>query len=98
MIPRRPTVSHGEAVVLSLLVPRGMMYGLELVAASHLSEGSIYVTLGRMAKKGLIELAEEQRPEGVRGMPRKLYRATQLGEAVAKGREFTEAYLSRVPR
>ena len=57
------------------------MYGLQLVEESkgRLKRGTVYVTLGRMEEKGLIESELEPAPEGRGGLPRRMYRATRRG-------------------
>jgi DNA-binding PadR family transcriptional regulator len=80
-------MSHGlpsakEALVLSLLAEQGTQYGLELVERSggRLKRGTVYVTLGRMQDKGLVQVLVDANPEGHPGMPRPRYRITASGE------------------
>ncbi len=76
-------MSNLEALVLELLMGAGReMYGLELVEASNrmLKKGTVYVTLGRMEKKGFIESRKEKQRAGARGLPRRLYTPTGVGE------------------
>jgi len=73
-------------LVLELLEPGRERFGLELVELSGgaLKRGTIYVTLGRMEDKGLVESRQEDAPRaGDRpgGMPRRLYRITAVGHA-----------------
>ncbi|PYR44091.1 MAG: hypothetical protein DMF93_01315 [Acidobacteria bacterium] len=71
-----------ERLILELLVSRGAMYGLQFVERSEgaLKRGTVYVTLGRMESKRLIE-SEQAAPEpGAIGLPRRIYRPTPLGE------------------
>lgn len=72
-------LSSLESLVLDLLSGREQAYGLELVAASkgRLKRGSIYVTLGRMERKGLVSSTLEERPG--EGPSRRLYAATNQG-------------------
>ena len=60
------------------------MYGLELVAASRggLKRGTVYVTLGRMEKKGYITSEQEAAPAPAGGLPRRVYQPTALGRRV----------------
>jgi PadR family transcriptional regulator, regulatory protein PadR len=77
-----PTLSSKERVVLELLAGRGdRMYGLELVAESgrRLKRGTVYVTLGRMQRKGLIEAEPEKFADDSGLVPRRMYRATPYG-------------------
>ena len=59
---RLPTVSAKERIVLELLVSSGAKYGLQLVDESRgrLKRGTVYVTLGRMEQKGLVESHHER--------------------------------------
>ena len=56
-----------ERLILELLASEGPLYGLQLVDHSDgaLKRGTVYVTLGRMEAKGLVESQQE---------PRELYR------------------------
>lgn len=81
--------SDKEAIILQLLTsdPDGM-YGLEMVRESdQLKRGTVYVTLNRMAEKGLVESRQEDRgSEG--GLPRRVFTIT------GKGRRTFRAYLA----
>jgi DNA-binding PadR family transcriptional regulator len=68
-----------EALVVDLLASRAPTYGLDLVARSNgrLKRGSIYVTLGRMERKGYVVSRADDRPG--EGPPRRLYEPTALG-------------------
>lgn len=82
-----PRLSAKELQVLDLLAHRGGgLYGLQLVAASkgRLKRGTVYVTLGRMEKKGYVTSRVEDAPEGAGGLPRRLYEATPYGLRVLK--------------
>ena len=70
-----------ERLVLELLVAVGPMYGLQLVEQSEgaLKRGTVYVTLGRMEAKGLVESHQEPLPAGGIGLPRRIYRPSALG-------------------
>lgn len=72
-------LSSLESLVLDLLSGREHAYGLELVAASkgRLKRGSIYVTLGRMERKGLVTSTLDERPG--EGPARRLYAPTNQG-------------------
>jgi DNA-binding PadR family transcriptional regulator len=62
------------------------MYGLQLVerAGGALKRGTVYVTLGRMEAKGLVESEQEALPPGAIGLPRRVYRPTGLGERMLR--------------
>jgi PadR family transcriptional regulator PadR len=82
-----PTLSGKERVVLELLAAKGdHMYGLELVAQSRarLKRGTVYVTLGRMQQKGLIEAEPEKFADDSGLVPRRMYRATPYGLRVLR--------------
>jgi DNA-binding PadR family transcriptional regulator len=70
-----------EQLILELLASGGPMYGLQLVerADGALKRGTVYVTLGRMEAKGLVESEQEPLPCGAIGLPRRIYRTTPLG-------------------
>jgi DNA-binding PadR family transcriptional regulator len=76
-------MSKTESLVMELL-RRRERYGLELVDASsgELKRGSVYVILARMEDKGFVESRQEDRAEGVSGLPRRLYKATPYGRKV----------------
>lgn len=76
-----PMLSGKERLILDLLVSTGPMYGLQLVEQSDgsLKRGTVYVTLGRMEAKGLVESEQEPLPPGAIGLPRRMYRPTSLG-------------------
>jgi DNA-binding PadR family transcriptional regulator len=78
------TLSVKESLILELLLREGELYGLQLVAASRrrLKRGTVYVTLGRMEEKGYITARLEDPPSDVGGMPRRVYRPTELGRRV----------------
>lgn len=79
-----PRLSSKEKVILDLLAERGRMYGLQLVSDSHgkLKRGTVYVTLGRMEQKGLIESEPEKLTDDSGLVPRRMYRATSYGVRV----------------
>ena len=56
------------------------MYGLDLVAAGVAKRRWLYVVLGRMEDRGLIEGREEDAVE-LPQLPRRLYRITDAGRA-----------------
>jgi DNA-binding PadR family transcriptional regulator len=76
-----PSLSAKERIVLDLLADSGPMYGLQLVTDSQgrLKRGTVYVTLGRMQQKGLIEADAEKLADDSGLVPRRMYRATPFG-------------------
>ena len=79
-----PRLSRTEALILGLLTGKSELYGLEMVEQSHgrLKRGTIYVTLGRMQDKGLIESRKVPRQSPEVGIPRRLYTITGHGMRV----------------
>jgi PadR family transcriptional regulator PadR len=71
-------LSRTERAIIELLREHGEMFGLLMVERSEgrLKRGTIYVTLGRMQGKGLVESRQESLPPGGIGLPRRLYRPT----------------------
>ena len=81
---RIPTLSAKERIVLDLLVSSGAKYGLQLVDESRgrLKRGTVYVTLGRMEQKGLIESRHEPETRSADALTRRMYHATAYGRRV----------------
>jgi DNA-binding PadR family transcriptional regulator len=79
-----PTLSSKERLILTLLVDSGPKYGLELVDQSggSLKRGTVYVTLGRMEEKGLVESRHETDPRSSEGLRRRMYHVTAHGRRV----------------
>src|SRR5215470_14676803 len=75
-----------EQLILELLLSEGPMYGLQLVEHSDgaLKRGTVYVTLGRMEAKGLVESQQQPLPPGGIGLPRRIYRLTVPGERLLR--------------
>src|SRR3954471_11344295 len=94
-----PRLSGKEALILDLLVHRGELYGLQLVAASRgrLKRGTIYVTLGRMEKKGYVRSRAEGARDRAGGLPRRLYKTTPYGLRVMKAWSMLLQHLSPEP-
>ena len=89
------TLPRKERLILELLASEGPMYGLQLVEQSGgaLKRGTVYVTLGRMEAKRLVESQQEPAVPGAIGLPRRIYRPTAFGERMlrawaALGREL----------
>jgi len=79
-----PTLSGKERIILELLAGAGAQYGLQLVDASRgrLKRGTVYVTLGRMEQKGLVESHHEPTKQDPDALPRRMYHATAYGRRV----------------
>jgi DNA-binding PadR family transcriptional regulator len=98
---RQETVSlpPKERVVLELLAGSGAMYGLQLVDESRgrLKRGTVYVTLGRMEQKGLVQSAHEAKPSNPDAAARRMYRATAHGQRVLEAWTTVARVLSLEP-
>jgi PadR family transcriptional regulator, regulatory protein PadR len=81
-----PTLPGKERLVLELLAAQGPLFGLRLVEISGgaLKRGTVYVTLGRMERKGFVASEPESPVAGAIGLPRRIYRATPFGERVLR--------------
>ena len=79
-----PRITNTEALIMKVLLDKAgtEIYGWELMEASDgkLKRGTIYVILNRMEDKGFIESRKEIRREGARGLPRRMYKLTGLGQ------------------
>lgn len=93
-----PSISNTEHLVLDLL-QASEKFGLELVADSQgaLKRGSVYVTLGRMERKGFVESRQEKRPHGAIGLPRRLYKITPYGQKVFEAYQLLREALALRP-
>jgi len=79
-----PRITNTEAMIMKILLEKAgaEIYGWELMEASDgkLKRGTIYVILNRMEDKGFIDSRKEVRREGARGLPRRMYKLTGLGQ------------------
>jgi PadR family transcriptional regulator PadR len=93
-----PSISATEYLVLDLLRD-GEKYGLQLIEASggRLKRGTVYVTLGRMEKKGFVESRQEAQPPGAIGLPRRIYTATAYGLKVLEAYQLLREALALRP-
>ena len=84
--PESITLPRKERLILELLAAAGPLYGLQLVEQSNgaLKRGTVYVTLGRLEAKGLVESRQEPLPPGGIGLPRRIYTPTALGKRVLR--------------
>jgi len=77
-------LSKTEALILQIMSENGFreMYGLELLKLSNngIKRGTIYTTLQRMADKGFVTSRQEEKPNDVSGIPRRLYEITGTGQ------------------
>ena len=97
--PAVPRLSAKETLILDLLAHGGEQYGLQLVAASRgrLKRGTVYVTLGRMEDKGYVTARAEEAPDGMGGLPRRLYEASPYGLRVLSAYEHVVRHLTPEP-
>lgn len=81
---RLPTLSAKERIILELLASSGAKYGLQLVDDSRgrLKRGTVYVTLGRMEQKGLVESHHEPATRDPDALTRRMYHVTAYGRRV----------------
>ena len=89
-----PALSGIEFLVIEMLERNGEMFGLEMVDRSggELKKGTIYVTLGRMADKGLVDSRTESGGDSV--TQKRLYSPTEYGRRVFKAQEIALKYLN----
>ncbi|HEY5958967.1 MAG TPA: helix-turn-helix transcriptional regulator [Polyangiaceae bacterium] len=87
--------SNKETLILEQLIEHGPLYGLEMVgfAKGALKRGTIYVTLSRMQDKGLVQLVQDQAPDGHAGLPRPRYRVTALGKRALRANELVRSVM-----
>lgn len=80
------TLPPKERLILELLAASGPTFGLKLIELSggSLKRGTVYVTLGRMEAKGLVESEQEAGHPAAIGLPRRIYRITALGERLLR--------------
>ena len=83
-----PKVSNKELVVLGLLASRGDMFGLQMVKESNkaIGRGTIYVTLARMEKKGLVESFRKDAGNSIEDY-KKHYKITGMGQRTLRDME-----------
>lgn len=95
---KTPRLSSKEHSVLTLMAsqPSKEWYGLELVERSggDIKRGTIYVTLQRMAEKGLVESHREAAIDEAVAIPRRLYKPTGLGSRALDAHNAYEALLT----
>lgn len=83
-----PKVSNKELVVLGLLSSRGDMFGLQLVKESDqaIGRGTVYVTLSRMERKGLVRSFRKDAENGIENY-KKHYKITGMGQNTLRATE-----------
>jgi DNA-binding PadR family transcriptional regulator len=95
-----PTLPPKERLILELLLQHGPQFGLQLVESSEgaLRRGTVYVTLGRMERKGFVASEQEAPAAGAIGLPRRIYRPTPLGERALRAWTALAEQLAWEPR
>jgi len=77
-------LSKTEALILQIISENGFreIYGLELLKLSNggIKRGTIYTTLQRMQDKGFVTSRQEEKPNDISGIPRRLYEITGTGQ------------------
>ena len=73
-----PFANETELKILTLLHDNQAFYAMQIVRGTGLKQGTIYTTLQRMMDKGLVS-SRKHAPSGHPGMPRPLYKITDLG-------------------
>ncbi|MDQ3800901.1 MAG: PadR family transcriptional regulator [Acidobacteriota bacterium] len=85
-------LSKTEALILQIMSENGFreMYGLELLKHSNggIKRGTIYTTLQRMEDKGFVVSRQEDKPDNVSGIPRRLYEITGTGQRALQAYEL----------
>ena len=83
-MPKRLTTKERE--IAQLLAEHGASTGWALVEASDgkLKRGTVYVTLSRMADKGLVTTEVHDRPSDQSGPQRRYYSLTKLAVALLR--------------
>lgn len=79
-------LNASERLIIQLLdgQPSGML-GLEMVKAANgnLKRGTLYIWLGRLEEKGVVESHPERTPSLFQGMfPRRRYRLSRRGKSI----------------
>jgi len=89
-----PRVTKTEALIMQILLEKAgtEIYGWELMEKSDgsLKRGTIYVILNRMEDKGYIKSRKEPRRNGARGLPRRMYKLTGMGQNIINAWEIAQ--------
>lgn len=85
-------LSKTEALILQIMSDNGFKerYGLEILKLSDgkIKRGTIYTTLQRMEDKGFVTSRQEDKPDDVSGIPRRLYEITGAGQRALQAYEL----------
>jgi DNA-binding PadR family transcriptional regulator len=95
---QRLTPTMTRTLLAFLETPRGWRYGYDLMKGAHLSSGTLYPILARLAEDGWLE-SRWQESEYPGKPPRQLYRLTAAGRMQARhALERAHASWLRLPR
>ena len=76
MVTRRKRRLGYATVAILRAIEQGHRYGLDIVDATHLASGTVYVALGRLQKRGLLAATWEKTAIAeAEGRPRRRYYA-----------------------
>lgn len=83
-VMKLPYLSRKQRLILELLDSQSFLRGLDLIERSRgsLKRGTVYVTLGRMADRGLVTSKATNVVDS--GLPVRRYRATELGKKLLR--------------
>ena len=88
-------LSKTEALILQIMSDNGFKerYGLEILKLSDgkIKRGTIYTTLQRMEDKGFVTSRQEDKPNDVSGIPRRLYELTGTGQRALQAFDLINA-------
>jgi DNA-binding PadR family transcriptional regulator len=88
-------LSKTEALILQIMSDNGFKerYGLELLKLSDgkIKRGTIYTTLQRMENKGFVTSRQEEKPDDISGIPRRLYEITGAGQRALQAFDLINA-------
>lgn len=81
----RPSGKELEILILMYEYSSAEIYGYQLIELSKgsLKKGSIYSLLQRMSDNKLVTSRKEPREKGARGLPRRMFKLTGLGQRTA---------------
>lgn len=85
-------LSRTQALILQIIAQHGFreMYGTEVLKASGgvIKLGTVHTTLRRMQDRGFLTSHQEEKPDDVSGIPRRLYQITGDGQRVLRAYEY----------
>lgn len=92
-------MTNKERELAFLLGRLGPSTGWALAEASdgRIKRGTVYVVLGRMVAKGLLESEVGDRPAGQSGPPRRIYRLTAFASRLLEAEAQVAAILGEEP-